>query len=247
MSDKIESPGAWVRRHREARGLSVRALAVKLGYGKTFVHDWETDTAKVSVRAVERLAELLGLPLIEVWRATHPGERHPFLAEAVGTGIREPGEAYLTPERTATDEELPSADAPLIRLPVFDAGAGQPSAWTDGGYPVGEASAHQAAPGPLSDANAFFVRIHGDSMSPTLEDGDLALVEPGVEPRDGKVCFATFPGEDGDRVVKRFRRLPDGTIHLESDNRDYPTLVLDQTTGRDVRIYRVTWLIRRGP
>ncbi|MBU1742884.1 MAG: helix-turn-helix domain-containing protein, partial [Proteobacteria bacterium] len=62
MSDKIESPGAWVRRQRKALGLSVRALAVKLGYGKSFVHDWETDTSKVSARAVERLAELLDLP-----------------------------------------------------------------------------------------------------------------------------------------------------------------------------------------
>ena len=101
MSDKIESPGAWVRRQREALGLTVRALAVKLGYGKSFVHDWETDTSKVSVRAVERLSELLGLPLIEVWRATHPGERHPFLPSGgeVGIGVREPGEDYLTPVR----------------------------------------------------------------------------------------------------------------------------------------------------
>jgi len=246
MSDKIESPGAWVRRHREALGLTVRALAVKLGYGKSFVNDWETDTAKVSARAVERLAELLGLPLVEVWRATHPGERHPFLSREVGTGIREPGEAYLTPGGTAAADSHP-ADAPLVRLPVFDAGAGQPSAWTDGGYPVGQASAYQAAPGPLRDANAFFVRIHGDSMSPTLEDGDLALVEPGVEPRDGKACFATFPGEDGDRVVKRFRRLPDGTILLESDNRLHPTLALNDQSGAGVRIYRVTWLVRPEP
>ncbi|MBU0515694.1 MAG: S24 family peptidase [Proteobacteria bacterium] len=84
-------------------------------------------------------------------------------------------------------------------------------------------------------------------MSPTIEDGDLALVEPGVEPQDGKVCFATFPGEDGDRVVKRFRRLPDGTILLESDNRDHPTLALNDRTGAGVRIYRVTWLVKPEP
>lgn len=105
---------------------------------------------------------------------------------------------------------------------------------------MGHASSYHPAPEEIKDPHAFYVRVHGDSMAPTLEDGDLAVVEPGYDLVNGKVCFASFPGNDGERLVKRYRRLEDGTIHLESDNRDHPTRVLTPENGRDVRIFRVT-------
>ncbi len=129
-------------------------------------------------------------------------------------------------------------------LPVFDAGAGEPKSWTDGGYPVGEASAKEYGPPGCQDHNAFYVRIHGDSMYPTLEEGDLALVEPGQPLQNRRLCFVSFPGEDGDRMVKRFRALPHGDVVLESDNRRYEDILINEQNGQGVRIYRVTRIVR---
>lgn len=44
-------------------------------------------------------------------------------------------------------------------------------------------------------------RIRGDSMLPTLRDGDRVLIRYGVRPRPGQLVLARFP--DGTLVVKR--------------------------------------------
>ena len=66
------------------------------------------------------------------------------------------------------------------------------------------------APGRLRCA-----RVVGDSMAPTIGDGDLVVLDAGrTEPLDGRV-FGVHTGEG--LVVKRLRRV-DGRWHLESDN-----------------------------
>jgi SOS-response transcriptional repressor LexA len=147
------------------------------------------------------------------------------------------------PVRTKGQTAAP-VEGEIKLLPVFDAGAGEPRSWTDGNYPVGESSSKEFAPPDCHDANAFYVRIHGDSMYPTLEDGDMALVEPGQPLQNKRLCFVSFPGDDGDRLVKRFRALPHGDVVLESDNRRYEDILINENNGRGVRIYRVTRIVR---
>ena len=61
-------------------------------------------------------------------------------------------------------------------------------------------------------------RVVGDSMAPTIRDGDLVVLDAGrAEPLDGQV-FVVRTGEG--LVVKRLRRLDDGW-ELESDNPAY--------------------------
>lgn len=62
----------------------------------------------------------------------------------------------------------------------------------------------------------------GDSMYPTIPNGSAMVVDTSkLEIRHG--CIYVFD-LDGDLMVKRIERLPDGTIDLISDNRDrYPT------------------------
>ena len=58
-------------------------------------------------------------------------------------------------------------------------------------------------------------RVVGDSMSPTIGDGDLVVVDPGrTEPLDGQ-AFGIHT--DGGLAVKRLRNAG-GRWHLESDN-----------------------------
>ncbi len=68
--------------------------------------------------------------------------------------------------------------------------------------------------GPVCDMR--LARISGDSMFPTLGDGDLVLFDTSkTEPLDGKIMAV---GIDGLLYIKRLRVSPDG-FFLVSDNR----------------------------
>ena len=53
------------------------------------------------------------------------------------------------------------------------------------------------------------VAVRGDSMVPTLYDGDIVLAFPGLSPRDGAVALVRWPSRPGQLSVKRLAlRLP---------------------------------------
>lgn len=74
--------------------------------------------------------------------------------------------------------------------------------------------------------NARRVKIIGDSMEPTLWDGESALVDIGdTNIIDGKVYVLRYG--DGFRVKRILKRF-DGSIVLVSDNRKYPEEVVSE-------------------
>lgn len=74
----------------------------------------------------------------------------------------------------------------------------------------------------VNPSYAKILFAEGDSMYPTIPNGSPMLVDASkIEVRHG--CIYVFD-LDGDLMVKRIERLPDGTIDLISDNRErYPT------------------------
>jgi phage repressor protein C with HTH and peptisase S24 domain len=87
---------------------------------------------------------------------------------------------------------------------------------------------------------ASMIRVQGDSMSPTLEDGDEILVnrdDRRVGPRGGVFVLRL----DDELVVKRLRPAVGG-VEVVSDNPTYPARVVP-TSRADV-IGRVAWLSR---
>lgn len=60
------------------------------------------------------------------------------------------------------------------------------------------------------------LRVKGDSMSPTIEDGDLVLVDSDARLFEG--CIVAARLKSGEQVIKRFRVLPQNLIQLDSDN-----------------------------
>jgi len=86
------------------------------------------------------------------------------------------------------------------------------------------------------------VVVHGDSMQPTLGDGDLIMVNMAQNrlARDG--IYLLREGED--LMVKRLQRLPGGRFRMISDNpqyasTDYHALVLSD--GTLTLVGRVIW------
>ncbi len=88
-------------------------------------------------------------------------------------------------------------------------------------------------------ADASMIAVRGDSMEPTLSEGDRILVDQGD--RRGQSGRIHVVRHDGLLLVKRLARVPGG-IELVSDNPAYPPVVVGGTP--DI-IGRVVWLSRR--
>jgi phage repressor protein C with HTH and peptisase S24 domain len=93
-----------------------------------------------------------------------------------------------------------------------------------------------------SFADLFVARGDGDSMQPTLLDGDLVLIDTAQKDiRQQDRIWAVSYGELG--MIKRVRRLPAGTFQLLSDNPSVPPIAC-----ADDEMYvvgRVIWIGRR--
>lgn len=89
--------------------------------------------------------------------------------------------------------------------------------------------------------NLLLIEEVGDSMSPTLEDSDLLLVDLG-EPRfqhDGIYVLR----RNHDLAVKRVQRRPDGQLLIRSDNPAYESSVVHSEAVRIIG--RVIWAAGR--
>lgn len=87
------------------------------------------------------------------------------------------------------------------------------------------------------------MRVAGDSMEPTLRDGDSVLVdESQQEVMYGKIYVV---GIDDGVVVKRLDKMPGKLVLLSDNRRDYPPLEVELSHDADVRVVgRVIWLAR---
>lgn len=74
---------------------------------------------------------------------------------------------------------------------------------------------------PNSPNMLCWSRGRGDSMYPTIGDGDVVLIDRGQrEVYDGDLCWAAYYGNTA--VIKRLRPMPDGGVKMLSDNPNVP-------------------------
>lgn len=69
----------------------------------------------------------------------------------------------------------------------------------------------------------FCLRVMGESMQPTLYEGDTVVIAPDLAPADGEIVVARF-GLDAEVLIKRFH-LVDGLMVLKSDNPVYAPII----------------------
>ncbi|MCJ2112750.1 LexA family transcriptional regulator [Methylobacterium sp. E-025] len=95
----------------------------------------------------------------------------------------------------------------------------------------------------ISPSNAEFIEARGDSMFPTIQDGDLMLLDRGYgEVVNGKIYVLVV---NGLVVVKRVSLLAFGGLMLISDNDRYPaeTVARDEVNNLNFQA-RVAWFGR---
>ncbi len=84
-----------------------------------------------------------------------------------------------------------------------------------------------------------------DSMKPTINKGDLILVDRAVDSmvNDGIYCFHN---NEKQVLIKRLQRNPGGGVVVKSDNPEYESFTLSGSNSEEVSIIgRVAWIGHR--
>jgi SOS-response transcriptional repressor LexA len=121
-------------------------------------------------------------------------------------------------EDSGTYSGLRSRGVPVIGT----AQLGKEGYWNELEHPMGQGEGRLNY--ESKDVNAYAVRVLGDSMVPRIRSGEYVIVEPGhpIVPGDEVLIVTT----EGVSMVKEFLYERDGSLYLESVNRDHPRLVL---------------------
>ena len=141
-------------------------------------------------------------------------------------------------DKSAGNVEMISTNA----VPVINrVSAGYPRDFTDLSYPRGVADEYVGCP-DLTDKDAFAARVHGDSMTPKYQEGDIVIFSPAASPRSGDDCFVRF--EDGQTTFKRVFFENDergkGVLRLQPRNERYRAQIIasEKVTGLWKALFR---------
>lgn len=259
--------GSVIRARRLALGLSLTALAERVGYAKSYLSSIETGRkgppagellAKIEAALrfepghLERAARWEQAPA-EVRRdlAALQQDRRTLqrLAELVSRegleGAVKSGELarLIGGARASEKGELSTAlpaEVPVISMVSAD-GVG---AFTDLGYPARVADEYVRCP-DLHDPDAFAARVVGDAMDPDYRPGDIVVFSPARDVTDGCDCFVRLV-RDRETTFKRvyFEVDAEGreVVRIQPINNRYPsrTVAREQVAG----LYRAASVIR---
>lgn len=194
--------------------------------------------------AIARLAGERGVSLAELSRVLgrNPAYMQQFIERGSPRRLAEGDRATLARYLGVAEPLLGGPPEPaLIAIPRIDAAASAGPGGlveddrSDGALRLDTALLRQLR---VRAGNASMIAVAGDSMQPTLSDGDAILVDRGD--RRGVSGAIHVVRHDGVLLVKRLARTRDGW-ELVSDNPAYPPIAL---TGPPDIIGRVVWLSR---
>lgn len=199
---------------------SVAELARAVGVSDNAIYKWMSGRGQPSVANLVALARS-GQVSVE-WLATG----------------HEPPESQCVARQSARRDEYVFVPRYDVRVPTARGGAIKSQQIVDSLAFKADWVRSRLATDPR---NLLLIEAAGDSMSPTLEDSDLLLVDLG-EPRfkhDGIYVLR----HNGSLVVKRLQRRLDGKLTIKSDNPAYEPQVV---AAESVRVIgRAIWAAGR--
>jgi transcriptional regulator with XRE-family HTH domain len=216
--------GKQLKSIREAMGMTQVELAAKMGVSSKRVSDWE-GMASATIRGsnYSKLASSLGLTVENLDREWRPQGIQQTIGDPIRRGIPIINKA---PAGGVVDYD---------EISMADSGQG-------GWYILREG---------IIDPHAFAVVVKGDSMTPILRDGVIAVFSPmtregNIEATkedvpEGNIVFVRFSpdsGKDG-CCIARWHRASKGMIRFSKDNKSYKAI-----TCSPEEIVRMAALIR---
>jgi len=197
--------GERIKRLRQALGLTQKEFASRIGITYEMLGLYERGKYDPPEKVLKLISSTFGVSY--EWLKTGQGE------------MREKREKALLEELEAKTREVLEK---LVRIPVVGrAGAGFPESPADLDV-VGWVLVSKET---FQKGGKFSVQVHGDSMEPTLHDGDFVVfktyVGDGLDIPSGKVVVVR--NHYGELIVKRLTKV-NGSIVLTSDNPKYPPL-----------------------
>lgn len=212
--------GKNIKHHRDRLGLTLEQLSDRSGVDLGTIHALEARDSSRSKFATA-IARGLGMTV-----------------EQLESGAQNP----------AAEEPVEPQRPDLFVVPIFDArasmglGAPQPDHETVVDHMrLTKDWVRAHLPAISSPSNLSVLSAFGDSMSPTLSDGDIMLVDRGVN--DLKIDAVYVLALNDELYVKRIqRRITDGAIIIKSDNALYDPVVVTNGEKAGLRVLgRVVW------
>lgn len=135
----------------------------------------------------------------------------------------------------------------LVHAPMFDVQASAGAGMTVNSEEITENFAFNkhwlSSQLGVHSEQVAFVTVSGDSMLPTLEEGDMILVDMSQQQvqREGIYLLQT----EGGLITKRLINKKVGELEVISDNSDYPSWTIDAQNSEQTQIAgKVVWSAR---
>lgn len=223
--------GRMIKELRLKRGWTVRKLASMVGKTPAYVSLIENRKRQISMELLESFARALGVPPAYFLQEDARGGSADDIKRAIIGDLCSIVERY-------SDACGRDVFRKLRRIPVISyTAAGEPTVYEDM-YPVGYADEFLEF-SDINDENAFALRIRGDSMEPVLYEGDIVVVCPSWEVKDGRPVVVKT--SDGEVTCKIYTKTGDSVV-LSALNPRYPPKVYSK--DEIVWVYPVVRSIR---
>lgn len=192
--------GEKIKLLRHLKGFRQEDLAKKTGLTQSYISNIEKG-AEPSIKTLSKIANALGMTLQELISWTPEKETKETLRRRI--------------ERL---EALLLASKEIAVIPVYNrVNAGFPDAIPDPEYIEG----HIFVPG-IKEKDAFGFIVEGNSMEPTLHEGDIIVVSRYKTPTKKDIVFVVL--KDGSVTVKRYSPT-NGQVVLIPDNPEYDPMI----------------------
>lgn len=189
--------GTRIREARENKGFDQATLAGKIDVATRTLQRWEKGEQVPDAVTLAKIGELTGT--LTHWLLTGEGAMY---AHQNGGSERIEGNGSSALRRVK-----------LVRIPMLSSvPAGKPNLIFHPDYIEKYITVDD-----VKDGNAFALKVNGDSMSPRIEHGDVIIISPKKEVRNGDICVIRVNDED---TVKKVI-FENGYVHLIPLNRDY--------------------------
>lgn len=206
--------GDRIRSARESKELDQATLAAKLDVATRTLQRWEKGQQVPDGVTITRIAKATNASAS--WLLTGDGEMY----------ASKPDNIYPI---SAARRQVRLAEIPLISaVPAGKVATMFHPDYVDDYVTVTD----------IKDPQAFALKVKGHSMAPRIEDGDVVVVSPAQEPRNGDICVVRVDGEDTLKKVK----MEGSYIHLIPLNPDFEPVTVKK---KDVDfVWKVVKLIK---